>query len=177
LTTVSSDRETNCHDFARRFDGFFDGEMEAHSLRAMALHASHCESCGVELRHAESLQELLHRAVETETDCIDVVGLWHRVESRLEPVPTSLLHRLRDRLLEPSWGLRVPALAIGGVLAAALAFLFWPAAAPSDSIHVADNHAQIDRIESSAPHVAVWSEPAEHTTAIWVASYEPEGAP
>ncbi len=174
---MSLDRETDCHDFVRRFDGFLDGEMDAHSLRAMAMHASHCESCGVELKHAESLQALLQRAVETETDRIDVVGLWHRVESRLAPTPSSLLRRLRDRVLDSSWGLRVPALAVGGVLAVALALLFWPAAAPSDSIRVADNHAQIDRIESSSPHVAVWSEPAEHTTAIWVASYEPEGAP
>jgi hypothetical protein len=71
----------------------------------------------------------------------------------------------------------VPTLAVGGALAAVLGFLFWPVAKPVDSIRVADNHAQIDRIESSASHVAVWSEPTEHTTAIWVASYEPEGAP
>jgi hypothetical protein len=177
LIAVSFEREINCHDFARRFDGFLDGEMDAHSLRSMAIHASHCESCGADLEHAESLQELLARAVEAEADRIDASGLWRGIQSRLEPAHAPLLRRLRDQMTDSRWAPAVPALAVGGALAALLALLFWPGAAPSDPTRVADNHAQIDRIESSAPHVAVWSEPAEHTTAIWVASYEPEGGP
>jgi hypothetical protein len=177
LSAVSFEREINCHDFARRFDGFLDGEMDAHSLRSMAIHASHCESCGADLEHAESMQELLLRAVETEADRIDSSRLWQGVESRLEAAPASALRRLRDRMAESRWAPAAPALAIGGALAALLALLLWPSTVPSDPTRVADNHAQIDRIASSAPHVAVWSEPAEHTTAIWVASYEPEGMP
>jgi hypothetical protein len=177
LSAVSFEREISCHDFARRFDGFLDGEMDAHSLRSMAVHASHCESCGLELEQAESMQELLARAVEAEADRLDSSGLWRRIESRLDEEPAPVLGRLRNRVTGWRWAPAVPALAVGGALAAALALLFWPAAAPPDPVRVADNHAQIDRIESSAPHVAVWSEPAEHTTAIWVASYEPEGMP
>jgi hypothetical protein len=177
LTAVSFERDINCPDFARRFDGFLDGEMDAHSLRAMAGHASHCARCGADLERAESLQELLLRAVEDETDRVDVVGLWHRVESQLEPATASVLSRWRSGIAEWRWVPAVPALALGGALAAVLGLLFWPVAKPADSTRVADNHAQIDRIESSAPHVAVWSEPNEHTTAIWVASYDPEGAP
>jgi hypothetical protein len=177
LSAVSFEREINCHDFTRRFDGFLDGEMDAHSLRSMAIHASHCGSCGADLEHAESMQELLVRAVEAEADRIDSSRLWRGIESRLEPALAPVLHRLQDRVAGLRWAPAVPALAVGGALAALLALLFWPVAAPSDPTRVADNHAQIDRIESSASHVAVWSEPAEHTTAIWVASYEPEGVP
>ena len=71
----------------------------------------------------------------------------------------------------------MPALSFGGALVALLAALLWPVSEPSGPALAADNHAQIARIESNSPHVAVWSEPTEHTTAIWVASYEPEGAP
>jgi len=177
LTAVSFERDIQCPDFARRFDGFLDGEVDAHSLRAMAAHASHCDRCGAELEQAESLQELLLRAVEDETDRIDAGALWRRVEPQLEPALGSALPRWRARIADWRRVPSVPALAVGGVLAAALALLLWPVATPSEPTRVADNHAQIDRIESSAPHVAVWSEPTEHTTAIWVASYEPEGTP
>jgi hypothetical protein len=79
--------------------------------------------------------------------------------------------------VEGRWFAPLPALTLGGALVGLLAALLWPVSAPSGPALVADNHAQIERIESNSPHVAVWSEPTEHTTAIWVASYEPEGAP
>jgi len=174
---VSFERDIHCPDFARRFDGFLDGEMDAHSLRAMAAHASHCDRCGAELERAERVQEWLLRTVEDETDHADAAGLWRRVESQLGPAAGSRLSRWRDRFGDWRWSPAVPALALGGLVAAALALLLWPSAKPVEPTRVADNHAQIDRIESSEPHVAVWSEPTEHTTAIWVASYDPEGAP
>ncbi|HSD11179.1 MAG TPA: hypothetical protein VLF14_09355, partial [Candidatus Binatia bacterium] len=85
MTIVTFERETGCHDFARRFDSFLDGEMDAHSLRAMALHASHCATCGRDLENAENLQELILHAVEGEVERLDTSGLWSTVEARLEP--------------------------------------------------------------------------------------------
>ena len=170
---MSFERDIQCPDFARRFDGFLDGEVDAHSLRAMAAHAGHCDRCGAELEQAESLQELLLRAVEDETDRIDAGALWRRVEPQLEPALGSALPRWRARIADWRRVPSVPALAVGGVLAAALALLLWPVATPSEPTRVADNHAQIDRIESSAPHVAVWSEPSQDTTVIWLPEQQP----
>jgi hypothetical protein len=178
---VTFERETNCQDFARRFDGFLDGEMDPHSLRAMALHASHCPGCGRNLEDAEKLQELILNAVEGEVEQLDTSTLWAKVEARLEPSQLPLLARLRGYLPQWSWPRPVPMLALGGALAALVA-LAWPVvSAPQRSapapVTIADNRAQIERIESNQSHVAVWSEPSAHTTAIWVASYEPEGTP
>jgi anti-sigma factor RsiW len=174
---VPFDRETTCEDFARRFDGFLDGEMDSHSMRVMSLHASRCPTCGGDLERAEKLQGLLVRHVESEVDRLDTSGLWNAIEARLEPRRGALRERLREYLAERRWFAPLPALTLGGALAALLAALMWPLGAPSGPALVADNHAQIQSIDSNAPHVAVWSEPTEHTTAIWVASYEPEGAP
>ena len=178
---MTFERETTCQDFARRFDGFLDGEMDAHSLRAMALHASHCPACGQDLERAETLQELILNAVEGEVERLDTLALWANVQARLEPLRMPLHARLRGYFPQWSWPRPVPALALGGALAALLA-LFWPVGStPQRSVPVpvtiADNRAQIERIESNRSHVAVWSEPSAHTTAIWVASYEPEGTP
>ena len=179
---MTFERETNCQDFARRFDSFLDGEMDAHSLRGMALHASHCPACGRDLENAETLQELILNAVEGEVERLATSTLWAKVEARLEPSRVPLRVRLRGYFRERSWPRPVPALALGGVFAALLVALFWPVvSAPQRSapapVTIADNRAQIERIESNRSHVAVWSEPSAHTTAIWVASYEPEGAP
>ena len=176
---MSFEQETNCEDFARRFDGFLDGEMDAHSMRSMAMHAGRCAACGAEFERAEKLHGLLVHSVASEVDRIDTSGLWSAIEARLEPSHGGLRGRLRElvnRRHESRWFAPLPALALGGALAALVAVWVWPATAPSPTL-VADNHAQIDRIDSSSPHVAVWSEPTEHTTAIWVASYDPEGTP
>jgi anti-sigma factor RsiW len=179
---VTFERETSCQDFARRFDSFLDGEMDAHSLRAMALHASHCPACGRDVEDAETLQELILNAVEAEVERLDSSTLWAKIEARLEPSRAPLRMRLRGYFPQASWPRTVPLLALGGALAAVVVALLWPVvSAPRRSapaaVAIADNHAQIERIESNRSHVAVWSEPSAHTTAIWVASYEPEGAP
>jgi hypothetical protein len=179
---VTFERETSCQDFARRFDSFLDGEMDAHSLRAMALHASHCAACGRGLEESEALQELILNAIEAEVERIDTSTLWEKIEPRLEPARLPLRMRLLGRFPKWSRPRPVPMLALSGALAALLVALLWPmTSAPQRSapapMTIADNHAQIQRIESNRSHVAVWSEPSAHTTAIWVASYEPEGAP
>jgi anti-sigma factor RsiW len=158
-------------DFARLLDGFLDGELDAPSLRTMALHATHCRPCGEELEHAEKLSAAIVGAVEGEAARLDASGLWARLESELAPVPIrSRAQRFRELLRR--WATPVPVLAAGAVAAALIALSLLPSAEVVVSEPLADNHAQIERIASSAPHVAVWSEPAAHTTAIWVASYE-----
>ena len=100
---MTFERDASCQDFARRFDGFLDGEMDAHSLRAMALHASHCPACGLDLENAETLQELILKAVEGEVERLDTSALWTAIEGRLEPQRTPLRIRLRGYFEERSW--------------------------------------------------------------------------
>jgi len=170
---VASEREITCDDFARLLDGFLDGELDAPSLRAMALHATHCRPCGEELEHAEKLSAAIVGAVESEAGRLDTSGLWAAVDSELATVPTpSRVERVREYLRAIRWASPVPVLAASAVAAALIALSLLPSAGVVVSEPVADNHAQIERIASSAPHVAVWSEPSAHTTAIWVASYE-----
>jgi anti-sigma factor RsiW len=174
---MSPERPTPCIDFVRRFDSFVDGELDAHSMRAMALHASHCAPCGTELERAENLQTVMGEAVEAELGRLETSQLWKAIEIRLER-PRPGLSARAGSILEAivRWSRPVPALALGGALAVALLALLWSSTrAPEAPLELANNHAQIERIESSAPHVVVWSEPESHTTAIWVASYEPEG--
>jgi anti-sigma factor RsiW len=176
---MSPERPTHCVDFVRRFDSFVDGELDAHSMRAMAVHASHCEPCGAELERAENLQTLIGDAVEGELGRLDTAELWKGIEARLEWRRPRLRARARA-IGEAVFGRAgpVPALALSGALALALLALLWPRGhAPQVPMEIADNHARIERIESTAPHVVVWSEPRSQTTAIWVASYEPGGAP
>jgi anti-sigma factor RsiW len=177
---MTFEREIGCQDFVRRFDTFLDGEMDAHSLRAMALHASHCAACGRDLETSENLQELILDTVEGEVDRLDTSTLWSKIEARLEPPRLPVRARLREFLR--GWNRPLPVLALGGALAALLLVLLWPSTpvprgSSATSLAVADNRAQIERIESNRSHVAVWSEPSGHTTAIWVASYEPEETP
>jgi anti-sigma factor RsiW len=172
---------TTCPDFERRFDGFLDGELDPQSLRAMALHAGQCPNCGRDLERAERLQSLLASAVEERVESRDVSGLWPAIAAELERAPSGAWGRMCssavDAFAARAWLRPLPALALSGAVAAALAFWMWPGASEPVAVEIANNHAQIERIASSAPHVAVWSEPENHTTAIWVASYEPEGSP
>lgn len=174
---MDSERATTCLDFARRFDSFLDGELDAHSMRAMTLHASHCSTCGADLERGETAQAMVSQAVDAEVAKLDTSGLWAAIEGRLDGPRPAWRTRLRTAFEWSRWAGPMPALAVSGAVAAVVAALLWSGSAPAEPVEVANNHAQIDRIESSAPQVVVWSEPVNHTTAIWVASYEPERAP
>ena len=178
---MSLDKPT-CPDFVRDIDGYLDGELRPDRLRAMAFHAEDCAVCGGELARAEEVQRLFASAVEARVAELDTSGLWASIARDLDPSPKrGAFERAGDavrRLFAAGTWLRpLPALALSGALAALVAFWLWPGVRQPATVEVANNHAQIERIESSAPHVAVWSEPERHTTAIWVASYDPDGAP
>ena len=180
---MSPDRAIHCPEFARRFDGFLDGEVEPEVLRAMSVHAAECASCGAEVTRAERLQSLLSEAVDERVKSLDTSELWASIQAGLEAPRSSFWDRAREAMLGAlsmdRWLRPAPALVLSGAAAAALAFWLWPSAIePTRApVEIANNHAHIERIASSAPHVAVWSEPERHTTAIWVASYDPEGMP
>lgn len=163
-----------CQDFQKRFDLFLDGEVDGRTMRELALHVTRCPSCEAELRGSESLQELIAAAVQSKVDRIDSEDLWRSIAAGLESAPPSLAERLRARWNLRS-GLRLPSVALAAsvVVAALVAGMFWSLSSVSPAARLADNHAQIDRLDSSAQEVVVWSEPEERTTAIWVSSREP----
>ncbi|MGH7819445.1 MAG: hypothetical protein ACREQ9_06720, partial [Candidatus Binatia bacterium] len=157
-----------------RFDLFFDGELDGRTMRSLALHVTRCRSCEDELRQSERLQEMFSQVVQAEVDAIDVAGLWRSIEQGLESPRLSPAARVRER-----WDFRSPMETRFLAVAAAAAFLLvvagalWPEASEPARVQIADNKAQIDALSSSSSAVAVWTEPRQQTTAIWVAGYEP----
>ena len=163
-----------CQDFQKRFDLFLDGEVDGHTMRELALHVTRCLSCEAELRRSESLQERIAEAVESKVDRIDSEELWRSISTGLELPHPSAAARLRERWeLRSGPSLASLALAASVALAALVAGSIWLRPSTHPVSRLANNHAQIDRLDSSASDVVVWSEPEEHTTAIWVSSYEP----
>ncbi|MGH7858043.1 MAG: zf-HC2 domain-containing protein [Candidatus Binatia bacterium] len=164
----------NCQDFQKRFDLFFDGEIDGRTMRSLALHVTRCRACEEELRQSECLQEVVAQTVQAEVDGIDVAVLWRSIEGGLESPRLSLLARARER-----WEFRSPVemrflgLAATVALLLIVASALWPSASGPVPVSVVNNKAQIDTLSSSASAVAVWTEPRQQTTAIWVASYEP----
>lgn len=163
-----------CQDSQKRFDLFLDGEVDGRMMRELALHVTRCPSCEAELRESEGLQERIAGAVRAEVERVDSESLWRAIETALEASRPPLIERLRERWdFRTGAGLAFAALAAGVVIAALVGGSLWSTPATAPQVHLADNHAQIDRLDSSAPEVVVWSEPDEHTTAIWISSVEP----
>lgn len=166
----------DCKDFQRRFDLFLDGELDGRAMRELALHASRCVSCEEELRICEGVQTVLAAAVDAELQRVDPAALWTGIRGRLEPIRPSVAVRVRERAerwLRFGADLAPPLWATAAALAVGVAALLWAWQPATRPVAVANNEARIDRLATSANDVAVWSEPEEHTTAIWVASYEP----
>lgn len=177
-----------CQEVRKRFDVFLDGELDGRTMRELALHVTRCDACETELREFEKVQEMFAQAIDEDIDRLNVATLWANVERRLERRPPSVWSRLQELWEEP-WGRAVP---VGGIAAAALAVAVLVASpwrsgeeggippgelqAKSSNATGAEpssNAARIERLESSANNVVVWSEPERKTTAIWVVDYSP----
>ncbi|HUI24967.1 MAG TPA: zf-HC2 domain-containing protein [Candidatus Kryptonia bacterium] len=178
-----------CRDVSGLLPLFYDGELDARQMRAVALHSSRCPQCEADLRRFERVQELVNDTINARLDELDLSQIWPNLEKRLAAVRISWWQRLRWRWEEyevQSW-LSVPALGMA-TAAAVLAITLWTSriadapqvaqapAAPS----VIDNTASIDSLESTAESVAVVSEPETNTTVLWVnddTDYGSEGFP
>ncbi len=173
---MSAEPNPTCRDLLDELDGFVDGELDHGSMRRLSDHVAGCTSCEGEMRGVERLRGALRRAIDAEAERVDVGALWQGIEAGIE-VP-ALPAAARAPSVRRPWtsvalGWRLPALAAAAAAVALVVASLQSAPATSPATRVANNHARIDRIESSSPHVMVWSEPEGHTTAIWVASYEP----
>jgi hypothetical protein len=74
---------TTCREARPLLPLFFDGELEARQMRAVALHSTRCSECEHELRELEHLQEAISAHVSSLVDTIDVSQVWAGVAPRL----------------------------------------------------------------------------------------------
>ncbi|HVN88131.1 MAG TPA: zf-HC2 domain-containing protein [Candidatus Binatia bacterium] len=177
-----------CRDVSGLLPLFYDGELDARQMRAVALHSSRCSECEGELQRLERVQTLVADTINLRVDELDLSQIWPAVQSRIGSVRMPWWHRARSRWEEydvRSW-FTVPALGVA-TAGAAFAVMVWtsrvgeaPQLAQMPPTPAIDNTAVIDSLESSAESVAVVSEPETHTTVLWVnddTDYGPEGFP
>jgi anti-sigma factor RsiW len=164
----------SCREATTLLPRFFDGELDARRMRAVALHGTRCAACESELRTMEHLQELVTDAVHGRVDTIDFEQFWTGVEAQLPPLRPSRWARLQvwwaER--EPPWSLGLPAFAAVAALAILALLLFnrvqttTPPGAPQ--VAVADVPASIVSLDTDGDSVAVVNDPETQTTILWV---------
>jgi anti-sigma factor RsiW len=163
----------SCRDATNLLPLFFDGELDARQMRAVALHGTRCNACEGELRQMERFQTILNESLSMRVDEIDLSAFWSAIEQRIGTVQVPWWKRLRLWWSEGDHGLRWPALALAAaVLALTLLFLTrlqQPTAQPdAPQIAVVDNAASIEALDADSDSVAVLNDPETRTTVLWV---------
>jgi anti-sigma factor RsiW len=180
---------TQCSEIEVLLGPFADGELEPHQMREVARHLAQCGNCESALSDYEAAGRVLRES--SPQPSLD--NFTAAVMARL-PLRSPIRARVREYLgsfnerLVAAMALASASLAIG----AFTALLFEPYArdivqrsrwaTPAAAIAQAkaetpkaepaslarNSHAVISRLESEVPSVAVWSEPRDDTTVIWV---------
>jgi hypothetical protein len=169
-----------CREAVNLLPLFFDGELDAHQMRAVALHSTRCGSCEDELRHMERVQDLVSSQVNSAVDEVDFSVLWRGIDQRLSTVRVSWRARARAwwNEGEHAWMIKVPALATAAA-AVVLGFLLWartpqPTTQPDASqVASVDNAASIESLVSDVDAVTVLNDPETRTTVLWVSEDTP----
>jgi len=162
----------NCRETRPLLPLFFDGELEARQMRAVALHSTRCPDCEDELRSFERVQEVVSAHVSAMVEEVDLSQIWSGIAPRLQSRAPSLVQRLRawwdER--ELGWLMRGPAFAaIAGLTL--LALVVWQRNETPSVQPIAgrvDNSAVLDSVQSSVDSVALVTEPETNTTLLWV---------
>jgi|SRR5262245_3645923 len=152
---------------------FFDGELEARQMRAVALHSTRCTACESELRQLERLQEAVASHVTAMVDEVDLGAIWAGIAPRLDARAPTFVQRLRawwdER--EFGWAVRAPVFAAAG-LALAVGVGMWmqreDAHRKPELASRVDNSAVLDSVQSSADSVALVTDAETNTTLLWV---------
>ena len=169
---------TTCRETRPLLPLFFDGELEARQMRAVALHSTRCPECEHELRELEHLQEVIATHVSSLVDEIDVSQVWAGVAPRLGGRAPSWTERWRTWWEESHSGWRVGGPAFAGLAVALMLAVggvqrggeVAPLAGPKSGPRVAriDNSAKLDSMQSSVDSVALVTEPETNTTMLWI---------
>ena len=165
----------NCRETRPLLPLFFDGELEARQMRAVALHSTRCAECEDELKHFERLQDAVSAHISSLVDEVDLNQIWAGVAPRIAAPAPSWSHRVRawwDEL-EIGWLVRGPAFAAvaAGLL---LTLTFWPRPEPASGPSVAsrdervDNSVVVDSMQSSGDSVALMTDEETNTTLLWI---------
>lgn len=171
-----------CRDASNLLPLFFDGELDANQMRAVALHSTRCESCEDELRRLEQVQEMISTQVNATVDEVDFGALWRGIDERLGTVRMSWWTRARAWWDEGEhgWMIKMPAFAAAAAVAV-LGFWLWTRTPQSTSqpdvaqVASVDNAASIDSLESDVDAVTVVNDPETRTTVLWVSDDPPGG--
>ena len=162
----------NCRETRPLLPLFFDGELEARQMRAVALHSTRCPDCEDELRHFERLQEVVAMHVSAMVEDVDLSQIWASVAPRLESRAPSLIQRLRSWWDEQElgWLVRGPAFAaVAGIILLALALWQHGDTVPREPIASrVDNSAVLDSVQSSVDSVALVTDAETNTTLLWI---------
>jgi anti-sigma factor RsiW len=167
---------------------FEDSELEPNEMQEVAFHLARCESCAGVLADYSTVG----RELRSMTMAPAVPGFASAVIARIDRLPQPWFGRIRRFFARGSdligagfaWGGAVAAVAILTVIVLtpyAQQFAMRMNSAPTPASNqvasatasepaMADNdsHADISRLESGNPSVAVWSEPRKDTTVIWL---------
>ena len=160
----------NCRETRPLLPLFFDGELEARQMRAVALHSTRCVECEGELRQLEHLQDRVAAHVAALVDEVDLGRVWAGVAPRLAARKPSLAARWRAWWEEHplGWALHRPAYA-ALVVVVLVAVAVWQMQGPEIVKDIArvDNSAVLDSVQSSVDSVALVTEPeTEHHAAV-----------
>ncbi|MBI3768595.1 MAG: zf-HC2 domain-containing protein [Deltaproteobacteria bacterium] len=156
-----------CREVEKLLDLFLDGELEARTMRTVALHVTRCEPCEALLQGLERLQDVVGDTIGDAVAEVDFARFWPSIAAEVDGVQRSwrgLGGRVRALARTP--------LVIAAAMAAALvvsAIALWremPAIPPPPT--VVNNQVRIDTLTSDAPAVALLSESATNTTVIWI---------
>lgn len=169
---------TTCREARPLLPLFFDGELEARQMRAVALHSTRCPECECELRELERLQEAVVTHVGALVDAIDVSQVWAGVAPRLTGRAPSWSARLATWWEESRAGWRVRGPAFAGLAVAALLAVVLvqrggevgrtPKQVATTRSSKIDNSAKLDSMQSSVDSVALVTEPETNTTMLWI---------
>src|SRR5262249_10460064 len=115
-----------CREATNLLPRFFDGELDAHQMRAVALHSTRCVTCEEALRELERVQELVSHSIGNGVDEIDFNGFWPAIGRGLSTAKRSWRSRLSTwwRDGEREWLIRVPAVAAAAGIAGVTPWVF-----------------------------------------------------
>ena len=155
---------------------FFDGELEARQMRAVALHSTRCAECEQELRALEHLQEAVATHIAALVDEIDLSRVWAGVAPRITVRRLSWRERWQSWRDAGAfgWGVRGPAFAAVAVIGLLALVAIQEDEAPTiagaakRAIAKIDNSAKLDSMQSSVGSVAVVTDAETNTTLLWI---------
>jgi anti-sigma factor RsiW len=181
-----------CNEIIPLLGTFEDGELEPHEMQEVARHLAGCKSCEEYLAGYSTVGRLLRDAAPV----VALDGFAQAVQTRIEGLRPPLRARLgrwfTDRRERFGTGVAVAfAMAATAILTVVIAT---PLArnmlgAGDHATQVASRAARmiardaglergtpgtiISKLETSNPNVAVWSEPSQDTTVIWLPDQQP----